>query len=330
MPILLIFLALWGTAFASSWSDALTELSSILQTHCVRTFGQESPHQEIYQALICGKRLSLENPLRQSVAQLGLIHLLVVSGAHLIWLEYGVRKMFSTVAPRQLQSLLSLIFVFCFAFICGLQAPVLRSASSLSLRILNQRLALNWLASQRVALSALICLPFLEQGLNSLSLQLSWSAALALSFPLLPRARYRALKRAALVYIFLTPLLLPVVSLPHPLSIVLNGAIAGALLSFWLGCCLLQLMSFLPGFGWLADLMMGLSLEFLAVLTQLWPDTWNACLLWQPLLPGLCSRTWGWAYLGALQSFILSYEFLQRRKTLMTANRSLKDPRSEA
>ncbi len=320
MPILLIFLAVMGTALAGYWGEALTEVSLPLQMGCASLISENSPHSALYRALLCGQRLPPQNQLRQVMSQLGLIHLLVVSGAHLLWLEQLAQALGRRLFPRR-QDLFSLCFIFFFALSCGLQAPVLRSAIALSLRKLQRHFCLFWSPGQVVALSALLSLPLLSQGLNSFSLQLSWAASLGFCLPIKQKGLSRSLIRAALIYLFLSPLLSPSLPLPHPSSVIVNALFAGGLLSTWLSLSLLHLLHFLPFVGSLTDSLMDFSFYLLDFVREAFPAPWNLCILsssnqTRKFTDFFCSGRGRWLYLISLQSMVLTYEAYQRRSSL--------------
>jgi predicted membrane metal-binding protein len=194
------------------------------------------------QAIVCGTAIhspSLRNEFRDT----GLIHLLVVSGSHLVCLEL----LLSFILKHWKFKDLALLIVFVlFALITSGQPPIMRAIASNLLGRGNKIWRLCWTRTQIALMSGFFTLPFCHGQSGSLSLLLSWSASLILaelstspnerSDPCLSRLIHwrnlalSALRLHSLMYVFLLPLLLPL-SAPHPLSILSNW-ILGPVLGF--------------------------------------------------------------------------------------------------
>ncbi len=177
----------------------------------------------IYSALLCGEKLP-EGQIKSAFIALGIIHLMVISGAHLIFLE----RVWKNLLPDfRFKNLLLAFFLLIYSMCAGLKPPVLRALFSLMLSRVNKELKLFWSPYLRVQVSGLLCLFCQSSWFHSLSLQLSWIAGMGMS-----NHRLSRLKSCALTFI----LILPIVSQwsgSHPLSILLNwlaGPIAGSAL----------------------------------------------------------------------------------------------------
>ena len=75
----------FASAFYSLGWD-ISHLSNDLHNLCLRHLNFETHLSEIYKSLICGKRLPTGH-IKEIFVKGGLIHLTVVSGAHLLFLE---------------------------------------------------------------------------------------------------------------------------------------------------------------------------------------------------------------------------------------------------
>ncbi len=173
------------------------------------------PLTNIYSALICGERLP-EGEMKKTFIALGLIHLMVISGAHLIFLE----KTWNLLPSFRFKNTLLGLFLLIYSMSAGLKPPVLRALFSLLLTKVNKELKMFWSPYFRVQISGLLCLLCQSTWFNSLSLQLSWIASMGMS-----NHRLSRLKSCSLTFI----LILPIVSQwggTHPLSILLNWLIA--------------------------------------------------------------------------------------------------------
>jgi len=145
------------------------------------------------QALICGINLPASQA-KQLFVDTGLIHLMVVSGSHLVFLE-----LLLAFLPRGGR----LFFLAGYCYLTGFQAPVVRAFFKRWLGPqLKERLALTGL--QIEAAAVLLVLMIYPEWLTSRSFLMSWMCGLALCAPpLVPRFKY--LDLALKAYLFLLP-----------------------------------------------------------------------------------------------------------------------------
>jgi ComEC/Rec2-related protein len=171
------------------------------------SFNNGGEFHSIYESLACGSRM--DNPEFDRIFKdLGLIHYFVVSGFHLIYLE-SVLNYFDFLKKSQWK--ISFLLVV-FAFSTGFNPPVVRSLVALFLKWHIEKKELRTGAIQQVLISILIVLVLNPSWLTSVSLHLSWAAALALSL----RIANPALLLATL-YFFIFPILSQF-QIAHPLS----------------------------------------------------------------------------------------------------------------
>lgn len=195
------------TNFSAEWAD-------VANTRCLSLIPQNARHSEIYQALICGSRVT-EGELKSLLRQVGLIHLFVVSGAHLVFLDRLLQRILPVRESLFKSSLISFI-LFGYAHITLLNAPVLRSFFSQFLKTLDRAFELNLTSLDRLKVSVALTLFVRPELWNSFSLLLSAAATLALS-----TAAPNRVLQAVLVYVlmcfFLTSL-----GAPGPAAILFN------------------------------------------------------------------------------------------------------------
>lgn len=175
-----------------------------LHTACL-SFAPDSPQQELYQSFVCGAPLT-DPTFSTLFTQSGLIHVVVVSGAHLVFLEV----LLSLVDPRGRVTLPVLGF---YSLVTGFNAPVARSLTQLILAKVSQKFQLYWSGPLLTLLAG--ALTFFVLG-PSISLSLSWLASLALH-----ASRSSPFKTQLRIYFFLFPAL-AILAPAHPLSIVIN------------------------------------------------------------------------------------------------------------
>jgi hypothetical protein len=203
-----------------------------------------SEYRVWYQAIVCGQNLppSIEKGWFQ---QTGLIHVIVVSGSHLIFLEEGLSLVIR--GNRWVATSLRWALLLLFALASNLQPPITRALVHRAWAFTINRRGQHLKGLHLQLLSGLTTLAFFPGWWSSLSFLLSWLCALALSFPLPSK---NPLWRAFLVYVLLVPALLAVQT-PQPASILFN-----ALFAPLLGAALfpLSLLGFFhPWFALLSD-----------------------------------------------------------------------------
>ncbi len=168
-------------------------------------------HTDIYSALLCGKRLE-ERSIRTIFTQVGLIHFMVVSGAHLIFLE----RLWNKFPSWPFKNILIFFSLLIYSLMSGLNPPVLRALISFLIHRLSQKIKLSWNPYWRVMVSGVITLILKPHWIASTSLQLSWIGSLGFV-----TARYSTLVSSFLCYFFILPIISQWTVL-HPLSIGMN------------------------------------------------------------------------------------------------------------
>ena len=207
---LILIAGLWLPFF--SLGGLLDPIISTLHGWCLDRISTHTFNTEIYSALICGKRLTFGGELRKIFTDAGLIHLMVVSGAHLLFLE----KIFKFLPKFPFKNgfiFFSLVF---YSLIAGLHPPIFRALVSFFLSVVSQKFRLFWTPYWRIMFSGIICLVLNPQWISSTSLQLSWIGALAFS-----TARYSRFLSQVLAYFLILPVISQWTGL-HPLSIWIN------------------------------------------------------------------------------------------------------------
>ncbi len=197
---------------------------TLLSSHlaCVLNFPSEivsGPHNfclkiapsgqfiELYQAIVCGETIS--NPqFLKSFRDSGLMHIMVVSGSHLLTLR-------SLILWPRLQ--IPLLILYCC--VTNFQPPVVRGIVQLVLQ--ESVKPLNWSANTCVFVSGLLTWSLRPEWISSLSFQLSWMCALALSMT----EKRSLLFRVSVLY-FCTAIILAQFQWPHPVSILMNATLA--------------------------------------------------------------------------------------------------------
>lgn len=175
MPLIFILVILFAILYGFRISTLYFVKPFSLKMHnlCLDLIPKESHSYQELAALVCGQNfLTAENSYFYSST--GLIHLFVVSGAHLVLLDAILKKLFiKSAQPR-------LFFLIVYCGICEFNPPVVRSWLILfftNMIIFNRK---NCSKSHLLFFVGMICLCLNPSWLMSLSLQLSWLIALAI------------------------------------------------------------------------------------------------------------------------------------------------------
>lgn len=253
----------------------LTSAESLLPNvqSCLTLLPKNSAHFPALASLICGRHV--EDPAWMEILkQTALLHLFVVSGAHLIALEQWLSFL---RIPRLGRAAAALGFTL----LSGAQPPLFRALVGLWMPRGRSR----WGPSSRpdidVLKAGILTLTLIPSWIHSISLALSWACALALSVPL-GSGWKGAFRRAVAVWILLFPLLMAWTVQP-PLTWLFNVLIAPvfALLSLPLaivalpgGIFAVPFELFMDGFIWLLE-RLAPSVATSAVEMELLPVTWR-------------------------------------------------------
>lgn len=177
----------------------LTELARILQKACsARVSETFSISHEFLNALVCGVSMPGSNE-KNLIQNSGLIHLFVVSGSHFIFLKYLLEK-------ANFSKLLQEVSMIFFLFFSGLQAPGTRHLVETGVRSFFSRHKMAIQSDVKIFISGVLCLSLFPPLVESLSLQLSWIACLALASPLPIPAKNKTQKlflRMSLIFLLL-------------------------------------------------------------------------------------------------------------------------------
>lgn len=179
---ILIYIVLITHTIRFSVIDFLIGFCSEFHSTCVEAASEHVRSFESLQALVCGKNFSDPAQSNLLIAS-GLIHLFVVSASHLMILRKIIfyllcNKFFALTKFLQVGTF-SLLFLYCA--VCKFNPPIVRSFAALIILAVFEKINLKWKTETLILVSGLICLILSPAWINSLSLQMSWIAALTLS-----------------------------------------------------------------------------------------------------------------------------------------------------
>lgn len=244
--ILILFLALsLSIPIPSTLLKSTSLLADVVHQKCTQSLPKNLNELSALNSLLCGEKIT-DQKLQNKLLLTSLIHLFVISGSHLILIDHLFSKM-------ALPFLVRFLVLSVYSLIALAQPPVIRALISMGARQLSRNTGWFWSGDVSVLLTGVFTLFLFPDWWDSLSLQLSWAASLALCVPGLFQVR-KALQKICIlqlaVFIFLIPLLWGFGSL-HPLSLVFNiflGPVIGFLL-LPLGV----LVTVIPSLGFIFD-----------------------------------------------------------------------------
>ena len=287
-------LALIAVICCSSWIPGwdLSAVSFLAHKKCLQISSLPSGLEDIYQALLCGKRLP-SGLIKETFVRNGLIHLMIVSGAHLLFLE----RIWKSFNPPFFPSVGVIFLLALYALTANLHPPVLRALFSFLLLKISLFHKLFWSASLITHLSGILCLVYSPSWISSPSLHLSWLASLA------QNSSSSRLKKSLLTYLIIFPICNRWRFL-HPFTVFVNWLVAPLIGSVLFPLSLLAVL-FQP---------------LLFITDPIWEGFLNLLFLFQRMIPRIhlikwhVSEQWVWVYILSVFVIIEIVSVCQRRR----------------
>jgi hypothetical protein len=220
--------------------------------------------RRVQQALVCGRNLNDRNNEFQAWRELGLVHILVVSGGHLSILVFFVQGIAQSLllitAPRvPISWKRGFLHVLILSFMTWLVAanhfapPVLRAWIDFLIR--KPLRQIGYQGQESSFISTWLTLPTISGQSDLLSLSLSFFASVLIEFVgnrLHRRPWLAAFTLQAALWWILLPLLLPL-GLPHPLATLSNLLVAPLLGGLLIPLALAHFCLYQFGINWLGS-----------------------------------------------------------------------------
>ncbi len=288
---------MWFTIFSSLVFIAIFQdllqpytvlLAKVLQSQCL-SLSPSTKWSDSYNAIVCGVNLP-EGQFKEILKLSGLLHLIVVSGSHLVFLEQLVLRLSK-------KSWFIMPLLVAFVLMTGFQPPAVRSFVSMLVQKFSDAHRLLWPKHIVVFISGVLTWLLVPSWISSYSFLLSWGAAFALT--LVPETK-KICKQIG-IYLVLYPLFLPLSPL-NPISIFFNlilGPVIGAILFP------LSLIAFLiPKFFLVSDLMWQ-ALNFVLLFTSSYVPKFYG--------PSIIEMIFLWTYLWLVQMLFHFYRIHRER-----------------
>ncbi|OQW53476.1 MAG: hypothetical protein A4S09_07705 [Proteobacteria bacterium SG_bin7] len=195
--------------FHVAFLPLLTSLSSYFNSICI-DLSPTSEWKHAYEGIVCGVPLK-QSEFKAHLITTGLIHLIVVSGSHLLFLGAFCEKF----CKKKFVAMMILVF---FTLLTNLQPPTVRALISIFLDWFCKKHFLFWTKSQHVFVSGIITLLCFPNWITSISFVMSWSASFALASN---RFHSRRVRHHLWIFLILFPIFAPLSPL-NPISILTN------------------------------------------------------------------------------------------------------------
>ncbi|TGN26791.1 MULTISPECIES: ComEC/Rec2 family competence protein [Empedobacter] len=142
--------------------------------------GYSLESRAIISSMLLGDRTELSQELNQSYIATGVVHILSISGLHVMMiymiLQFVLQPLLKLKNGRKIRIIISLIFIWVFAFYVELEPPVFRSALMITIYYISELLNRPKNIFHTLSLSAFIILVFQPNYLFDVGFQLSFSA----------------------------------------------------------------------------------------------------------------------------------------------------------
>lgn len=200
--------------------EILAPVAEKAHLFCLNNLPENSSSIAELKALVCAHNFSNLGASELYISS-GLIHLFVVSGAHLILIENLLKK-------SNLSQTLIFIALIIYGFACDLNAPVTRCLIAFTLNSFLSAKNIRWPAHFKLLIIGTLTLSINYNWITSLSLQMSWIAAFLL---ILGEHFYKEsslLFKQSLFFITLLPTVV-FFQIPSPIVILVNILLAPVL-----------------------------------------------------------------------------------------------------
>lgn len=214
---LLIILLLAFGLIRFSVHEILAPVAKKAHLLCVQQLPADSTAIAELKALVCAENFSGLHESQYYITS-GLIHLFVVSGAHILLIEKLLLKFYFHRI-----SIFTILIIYGFA--CGLSAPIVRCLIAFSLSSYLKNKHIHWPPHFKLLIIGSLTLSFNYHWITSLSLQMSWIASFLVVLGTHFYKENSILFKQSLFFITLLPSIV-YFQIPSPIVIILNILLA--------------------------------------------------------------------------------------------------------
>lgn len=150
------------------------------------------------EALLIGYRNHMDEETTQSFANAGIVHIIAISGMHIMMIYYSLLYLFSLIPffkkRKRLQYVVVLAIIWMFTCITGLPASITRAACMVTCITLGTLMNKRMSSFNNIAVSAFILLCIKPMWLFDIGFQLSYAAVLGIMICYKPLANFFYMK----------------------------------------------------------------------------------------------------------------------------------------
>ena len=147
--------------------------------HLINSYYPE-PHASLLNGMLLGKQLFVTNTFYNQLKQVGLIHIVVLSGMNITMLSAIILNTLVHFINRKWALLCTIVIIILFVLFVGAEPPIIRAAIMGIISLAAVLYGRKAMALYSLFLSAIIMLIFNFEWLQSISFQLSFSATLGI------------------------------------------------------------------------------------------------------------------------------------------------------
>ncbi len=138
------------------------------------------PHASLLNGIVLGVDLQTTYSFKDKLKDVGLIHIVVLSGMNVTLLSAVILQIIIPLFGRKAATIITIVSIILFIFFVGIDPPIVRAAIMGILSLIGLMFGRKTLALYTLFLTSVICIIIWPDWLTSISFQLSFSATLGI------------------------------------------------------------------------------------------------------------------------------------------------------
>ncbi len=138
------------------------------------------PHASLLNGIVLGVDLQTTYTFKDQLKNVGLIHIVVLSGMNITLLSAVILQTVIPLFGRKTATLFTIVSIIAFVWFVGVEPPVVRAAIMGILSLIGLMFGRKTIALYTLFLTSVICLIIWPEWLTSISFQLSFGATLGI------------------------------------------------------------------------------------------------------------------------------------------------------
>lgn len=148
-------------------------------TSLINTYLPE-PHASLLNGIVLGVDLQTTYSFKDKLKDVGLIHIVVLSGMNITLLSAVILQMIIPLFGRKIATIITIVSIVLFIFFVGIDPPIVRAGIMGILSLIGLMYGRKTLALYTLFLTSVICIIVWPDWLTSISFQLSFGATLGI------------------------------------------------------------------------------------------------------------------------------------------------------